>query len=290
MRRCLACGAHFSSRATNCSACGLGPTVVDGFSAYAPNFAHEGGGFKASYFSELAQLEEANFWFRARNRLIIWALQTYCSNARSILEVGCGTGYVLSGIAQAFPLASLSGSEIFTAGLGFAVDRLRTVNFMQMDARNIPFYEEFDVIGAFDVLEHIEEDELVLSQIHEALKPNGHMILTVPQHAWLWSAVDEYACHVRRYEAQELRRKIEKAGFEVVRTTSFVTTLLFPMMLSRLLQRKGKSKSFDAAAELKIAPWLNELFFQLLRSELALIRKGVNLPVGGSRLVIARKV
>jgi SAM-dependent methyltransferase len=242
MRRCLACGAHFSSQATRCSACGLGPIVVDGFSAYAPNFAHEGSGFKASYFSELAQLEEANFWFRTRNRLIIWALQTYCPNAHSILEVGCGTGYVLSGISGAFPRASLSGSEIFTAGLGFAEGRLPTANFLQMDARNIPFYEEFDVVGAFDVLEHIVEDELVLSQIHEALKPNGHMILTVPQHAWLWSAVDEYACHVRRYESAELRRKIEKSGFEVVRTTSFVTTLLLPMILSRLLQRKGGSK------------------------------------------------
>jgi SAM-dependent methyltransferase len=290
MKRCIACGAHFPSLATNCPACGVGPVAVDGFSAYAPESAHEGGGFKASYFSELARLEETNFWFRARNRLIVWALQSYCPNARSILEVGCGTGYVLSGIAGAFPHASLSGSEIFTAGLGFATDRLPSVNFMQMDARDIPFYEEFDVVGAFDVLEHIEEDELVLSQMHDALKPGGHMILTVPQHAWLWSAVDEYACHVRRYEATDLHRKVEKAGFEVVRTTSFVTALLLPMMLSRLFQQKGKSKSFDATAELKIAPWMNGLFFQLLRSELALIRKGVNLPLGGSRLVMARKV
>ncbi len=290
MKRCLACGAHFPSAATNCPTCEAGPVAVDGFSAYAPEFAHESGGFKASYFSELARLEAANFWFRARNRLIIWALQTYCPSARSILEVGCGTGYVLSGIAGAFPHASLSGSEIFTAGLGFATVRLPAVDFMQMDARNIPFYEEFDVIGAFDVLEHIEEDELVLSQMHEALKPGGHVILTVPQHAWLWSAVDEYACHVRRYGASDLRRKVEKAGFGVVRTTSFVTTLLLPMMLSRLFQRKSQSKSFDATAELKIAPWMNGLFFQLLQCELAFIRKGVNLPFGGSRLVVARKV
>jgi SAM-dependent methyltransferase len=274
----------------HCPECGDAPVVVDGFSAYAPEFSHEGGGFKAGYFSELARLEEANFWFRARNQLIVWALQAYCPNAHSILEVGCGTGYVLSGIAEAFPQASLSGSEIFTAGLGFAAGRLPSVCFMQMDARIIPFYEEFDVIGAFDVLEHIEEDELVLSQVHDALKLGGYMIVTVPQHAWLWSAADEYACHVRRYESVDLRRKIESAGFEVMRTTSFVTTLLLPMMLSRLLQGKGKSRSFDATAELKIAPWLNELFYKLLRSELALIRKGANLPFGGSRLVVARKV
>lgn len=290
MKRCLVCEAHFTSQATDCPACGGRPTFVDGFSAYAPEYSHDGGGFKASYFSELARLEEANFWFRARNRLIVWALQTYCPDARSILEVGCGTGYVLSGIARAFPHACLNGSEIFTAGLGFAAARLPSVKFMQMDARNIPFYEEFDVIGAFDVLEHIEEDGLVLSQMRDALKPGGYMILTVPQHGWLWSAVDEYACHVRRYESTDLHEKIESAGFEVVRTTSFVTTLLLPMLLSRLLQQNGKSKSFDATAELKIAPWLNGLFYQLLRFELKFIKQGANLPLGGSRLVMARKV
>jgi SAM-dependent methyltransferase len=263
--------------------------VVDGFAAYAPEYAHEGGGFKASYFSELAALEEANFWFQARNQLIVWALCTYCPNFRSMLEIGCGTGYVLSGIAKSFPQVSLSGSEIFTAGLGFAASRLPDVTFMQMDARNIPFHKEFEVIGAFDVLEHIEDDRLVIAQIRDALKPGGYAIVTVPQHAWLWSAADEYACHVRRYEASDLRKKFESAGFEVVRATSFVTTLLPPMMFSRFLRKKKKLESFDATAELKIAPWLNGLFYRLLCSELALIKRGGNLPFGGSRLIVVRR-
>ena len=45
--------------------------------------------------------------------------------------------------------------------------------FFQMDARNIPFENEFDVIGVFDVLEHIEEDEIVFSQIFRAVKSGG---------------------------------------------------------------------------------------------------------------------
>lgn len=289
MKRCLACGAHFLSKTSNCPACGFGPVIVDGFSSYAPGHSHDGDGFKASYFLDLASLEEANFWFRARNRLIVWALETYCTNARSILEIGCGTGYVMSGIAGAFPDAYLNGSEIFTAGLGFAAARLPTVNFMQMDARNIPFYEEFDVIGAFDVLEHIEDDQLVLAQMRNALKPGGHVVVTVPQHAWLWSAADEYACHVRRYEAVDLHKKLKSAGFKVVRTTSFVTTLFPPMMFSRFLRKKERLESFDATAELKIAPWLNGLFYRLLRAELVLIKRGINLPFGGSRLIVARR-
>ena len=290
MKHCLSCHAYYASSITDCPTCGFGPVLVDGFHAYAHDLAHGSSGFKSSYFSELAHLEEANFWFRSRNRIILWALEEYCPNFRSYLEIGCGNGYVLAGVSKLFPHATLHGSEIFTAGLGFAASRLPAVNLMQMDARNIPFAEEFDVIGAFDVLEHIEEDERVLGQIHAALMPHGFMLLTVPQHTWLWSSLDEYACHIRRYAASGLHKKIEAAGFQIVRTTSFVTALLPAMVLSRFFRRKRTADRFDATAELKISPWLNSIFGKILDAELACIKKGINLPVGGSRLVVARKI
>jgi SAM-dependent methyltransferase len=166
---------------------------------------------------------------------------------------------------------------------------LPNAEFMQMDARNIPYKSELDAIGAFDVLEHIEEDELVLQQICKALKPGGIVFITVPQHRWLWSAVDEYACHVRRYDSNELHQKVCKAGFEIILSTSFVSTLLPLMYLSRLLKRNKMDVSIDAMAELRINPILNKLFESVLNFELALVRIGVPLPVGGSRLLIARK-
>lgn len=290
MKRCLTCNTLYESAESNCPTCGFGPSIVDGFLAYAPEFAHGGGGFKSSYFSELARLEDANFWFRSRNQLIFWALDEYCPNFRSLLEIGCGTGYVLGGLSKKFKQATLNGSEIFTAGLGFAIGRVPSVNFMQMDARYIPFEEEYDVIGAFDVLEHIEEDYRVLAQVHGALKYQGVMLLTVPQHPWLWSSTDEYACHVRRYAALEIHQKIESAGFQIIRSTSFVAALLPAMTASRLFQRKISDERFDASAELRVSTWVNSLFMQILRAELALIKRGVNLPVGGSRLVVAKKV
>lgn len=290
MRRCLSCYARYASSIRNCPSCGFIPVLVDGFDSYAPDFAHEGGGFKSSYFSELARLEAANFWFRSRNKLLMWAIEEYCPNFQSLLEIGCGTGYVLSGISKKFPRSTLFGSEIFMAGLGFAAARLPSSKFMQMDARSIPFENEFDVIGAFDVLEHIKEDEAVLAQMCMALKPEGLMLLTVPQHAWLWSPIDEYACHERRYAAPDLHQKIEAAGFRVIRSTSFVTTLLPAMMISRFLQKKVSDKKFDATAELKISPCLNSLFSRVLGAELALIKWGFSLPLGGSRLVVARKI
>jgi trans-aconitate methyltransferase len=246
-------------------------------------------GFKAHYFKELAELEADNFWFRARNKLILWALNKYSPQLKSFLEIGCGTGFVISAISERFPEARLLGSEYLEEGLVYARQRLPDAEFTQMDARHIPYESELDAIGAFDVLEHIEEDEAVLQQICKALKPGGNAFITVPQHRWLWSAVDEFACHVRRYDVKELHEKVCRAGFEVVRSTSFVSILLPAMYLSRLLQQKKMDVSVDAMAELRINPLLNKIFEWILYFELTLISIGVTLPVGGSRLLVARK-
>jgi SAM-dependent methyltransferase len=249
-----------------------------------------GGGFKESYFADLASIEEGYFWFRARNRLILWALGKYAAGFRSFLEIGCGTGYVLSGIARAYPGAELHGAEVFSAGLAFAAARQPAVDFMQMDAGNIPFVEEFDAIGAFDVLEHIEDDGRVLSQIYEALKPKGVLFLTVPQHAWMWSAVDDRACHVRRYSAGEIHEKVRTAGFRMLRSTSFVSSLLPAMIASRLLRKQFHAADDDGMSEVRIHRGLDLFFEKVLGVEAAMIRCGINFPFGGSRLVVARKI
>lgn len=289
MKVCLQCRNIFSSNDWTCPSCGHQPERLNGIEAHAPEFAHGGGGFKSEYFSELSRLEAGNFWFRARNELILWALRTYQPNVSSFLEVGCGTGFVLSGIARAYPKLALSGSEIFLAGLSYAAERVPSAHFMQMDARRVPFVQEFDAIGAFDVLEHIEEDETVLAQLHDAIKPRGILLLTVPQHPWLWSESDEYACHVRRYTRAEIEQKVQTTGFELIRSTSFVTNLLPAMMLSRAMN-KNNAKNYDATAELKINSLLNKVFYKLMKMEMVGIRVGLNYPIGGSRLIVARKV
>ena len=288
MKRCLECEQVFSSEQWTCPACGYQPESLSGFPAHAANLAKGGGGFKPEYFRQLAELESGNFWFRARNRLILWALRNYRPDAASFMEVGCGTGYVLSGIAGSHPEMRICGSEIFVDGLFYAAERVPGADFMQMDARKIPFVEEFDAIGAFDVLEHIEQDRLVLEQLCNALKPGGVLFLTVPQHPWLWSASDDYAQHVRRYTRVELEEKIRSSGFELLRSTSFVSVLLPVMMLSRELQKRME-KSFEPVDELKIGNILNWVFMNLMMAEQAGIRLGMNYPVGGSRLIVARK-
>ncbi|MGO4153370.1 class I SAM-dependent methyltransferase [Cupriavidus sp. YAF13] len=287
MIACPQCSGLYSSTDSGCPVCHFSPQMVNGFPAWAADLCMAGGGFKAEYFGTLVRLEEGNFWFQSRNKLIEWALKKYFSGLESFLEVGCGTGFVLSSVSRAFPEAHLVGSEIFADGLALAASRLKTADFVQMDARRVPYVDEFDVVAAFDVIEHIEEDETVLENLHRAIKPGGGLLITVPQHSWLWSAADSYACHVRRYSAQDLHEKLGRAGFDIVRSTSFTSLLLPAMLISR--RRAGSGEEFNPLAEFEINPVLNRLLKVVLDIERYLTRLGVNFAIGGSRLVVAKK-
>ena len=284
---CPACHHSFPTEQGRCKHCGFSPDTVDGFVAWAPNLMSSYEGFPQESFEELAAVEADNFWFRARNQLIVWALAKYFPDFRSLLEVGCGTGFVLSGIANRFPGAKLTGSEIFTHGLVQAVRRLPHVELIQADARRLPYRDEFDVVTAFDVIEHIKEDEAALANLYQAAKPGAGCLITVPQHQWLWSSVDEEACHVRRYSAQELHTKIEKAGFRIVMSTSFVSLLLPAMLLSRLVDKRAKKS--ESSDELRLPRWMDRLFSIVMALEATTIKLGLRWPFGGSRMVVAIK-
>lgn len=288
MKRCMSCSALFAGESWRCPSCGHAPGIVAGFPALAPELAHGGAGFEPGAYAELARLESDNFWFRARNHLIIWALRRHVRHMRRFLEIGCGTGYVLSGVARAFPGITMTGSEVFSVGLPFAASRLDRAELLQMDARRMPYVEEFDVIGAFDVLEHIEEDDAVLSQMLQALRPGGTAIITVPQHPWLWSRQDEYAHHVRRYRVGELREKVQRAGFQVRYATSFVTLLLPAMLVSRMLRRRD-GPGGDPLGELRLPAVIDRPFGWIMHLERMGMRLGIRFPVGGSLLLVAGK-
>jgi SAM-dependent methyltransferase len=285
MRRCLSCESLFDAGWT-CPDCGRAPALAGGFPAFAPELA--AGDSNPTDFEALVRIEEGNFWFRSRNRLIAWALGRYFPHARSALEVGCGTGFVLSGLRKALPQLALSGSEASSAGLAHAQARVPGAALFQMDARRIPFADEFDVVCAFDVLEHIEEDERVLAEMYRAAKRGGGIAVTVPQHPFLWSNVDAVAGHVRRYKASELEEKVRRAGFEIRRRTSFVSVLLPLMLTSRFLQGNADGRK-AAAAEFALPALAHRVLEKALDAESALIRAGASFPAGGSLLLVARK-
>lgn len=287
MRLCLHCGATYVTDVA-CPACSAAPSVIAGFTAHAPDFAERGSGFRPEYFQQLAVLESENFWFRARNGLIVDVLRRYFPATTTMLEIGCGTGFVLEGIAKEMPHVALTGSEIFIEGLTFAKIRVEEAILLQMDARHIPFREEFDVIGAFDVLEHIHEDERVLSEMWRSVRRGGGVIVTVPQHPFLWSAQDQIACHVRRYRRGEMEHKLIKAGFQIEMSTSFVS-LLLPLLAFSRLTKGPVSKDRDPAYELRLPRPVNKALYAMLRVERHLIGLGVRFPAGGTRLIAARK-
>lgn len=288
VKKCIACSHHYESDVWKCPHCNTTPDVSDGFEIFCPEFAFENTGFKASFFENLSKIEEGSFWFRSRNRLIIWALSNYFPNAHSFFEIGCGTGYVMTGVHKAFPELQVSGSEIHLAGLPYARQRLPSASLYQMDARVIPFYEEFDVIGAFDVLEHIEEDRIVLKEMYDAVRPGGGILLTVPQHAWLWSDVDDYSFHKRRYAKSDFLEKIVSAGFRVQRVTSFVSFLLPLMMIARLRYSLPFGK-VDHNLEFKMGDGLNRFLENIMNLEISMIFKNANFQMGGSLFVVATK-
>ncbi|MEW9571377.1 class I SAM-dependent methyltransferase [Rhodanobacter sp. Si-c] len=261
-------------------------TVINGRPCYAPDLARESPGFKAEHFAELAALEDGHFWFRARNKLIIHVLRRHFPQAQNMLEIGCGTGYVLRGVAQHFPQLRMSGSEIFLEGLSFAARRVPRADLFQMDAQQIPFVDEFDLVGAFDVIEHIADDERVLREIHRALKPGGGALFTVPQHPGLWSIQDVHACHVRRYRRHELANKLRSAGFRIVFSTSFVSLLLPILATSRWRQRHAGGEH-EMTGEFKLPAAINTALYGVLRLEHWLIAMGLRFPIGGTRLIAA---
>ena len=258
-----------------------------GFRLFAPDLADSNEGFEVGAFERLARLEPASFWFRSRNRLVIQLIRRHFSQARSLLEIGCGTGFVLAGVNEAMPEVRLVGSDLHPAGLAFAAQRVPGAELYQVDARRIPFDSEFDVVIALDVLEHVEQDDRVLTELLKALKPGGVAIIAVPQHPWLWNASDDFAHHKRRYRRPELQIKLRRAGFELLQTTSFVSLLLPLMALSRAIQRRRRT--YDPSGELRIPGPLDRGFEALLETDRWLIRRGFSLPAGGSLVAVARR-
>ena len=254
---------------------------------FAPHLTEGNENFEPEAQDWLDRVQAGSFWFRARNRLIIDLVHRFMPTAGSVLEIGCGTGYVLKALREALPASRIFGSEVDRHALALARRRIGDdIGLFQMDARAIPFSDEFDLICAFDVIEHVDEDMDVLAEINRALKPDGAALLAVPQHPFLWGPADDYGKHKRRYRVEELSEKCRAAGLKVEFSTSFVSSLLPFMAANRIMSRS--QTNFDPEAEFNLPPWLDRVFEIALDTERLAIRAGMRLPFGGSRFVFAR--
>jgi SAM-dependent methyltransferase len=168
--------------------------------------------------------------------------------------------------------------------------------YYQYDLYDEVFSEEFDGILACDVIEHLEDDERVLANLNRSLKRGGILVLTVPACRMIWSAMDDYAGHKRRYSREEMKRKLEAAGFKVLKNSYFMMFLFPAIALSRIMMRGRKTPGEGghentmarARTELSLPPILNSLFGRIFTIEIPLIGH-MDCPIGSSLLAVALK-
>jgi 2-polyprenyl-3-methyl-5-hydroxy-6-metoxy-1,4-benzoquinol methylase len=263
---------------------------VEGVPVTAPELANTMVGMDPTSFSALAMVESGHFWFETRRSLILGLISRFFSDAETYLEIGCGNGFVLDAVARSRSWRRVVGTELHPSALGVARNRVpSSTELIQVDARSVPARSEFDLVGAYDVLEHIEQDDAVLCELRETLRPRGGAMITVPQHPWLWSRMDDLGLHQRRYKVGEMESKAAKAGFEILFSTSFNMILLPLTAMNRLSERLRSADSCNYNAELNPPGLANAFLKFLLALEVAGSLHGIRMPVGTSRVVAVRK-
>ncbi len=207
------------------------------------------------------------FWHKARNNLIFKLLKSVFKNNDKnnlILNVGCGTGTEMD-ILQHF--GNITGIDNSPETIKIVKQKydviLGDIEKIQLN-RNY-----YDCICAFDVLEHLNEDKLVLEKIFQALKPNGYFIFTVPAFNFLFGPHDIALDHKRRYSKNEIILKLNNANFTII-SIGYWNTFLFPIAFLLRITKKFISIFFKikASSESKsINKHLNNFFYYILNFE-----------------------
>jgi SAM-dependent methyltransferase len=236
----------------------------------------------------LYQVEESHWWYIGRRRIIAGFVEQICRGIKDrrphILDVGCGTGANLMMLSK---YGDAEGVDISHDALAFCRERgLEKVKHGA--AEELPYEDgTFDLVTALDVVEHLDDDLAGLREMRRVLRPNGHVLLFVPTFMFLWGVQDDVSNHRRRYRLPELRRVVEKAGFEVERTTYANITFFAPiLMVRKFMQLTGMRTETENSINISS---LNNLFGRVFGAESALLRR-MNFPFGVSGLCVARRV
>jgi len=248
--------------------------------------------FDATAFEFLFEMEQKHFWHIGRRELILDVLRRNISDLTGsrMLEVGCGNGNILAYLKQNG--INIEGGDLFLEGLEFCQRRTGSAGLYQIDVLNLPFRNNFDIIGIFDVLEHIDNDVKALGEINQALKPGGKLLLTVPSHKYMWSYFDVQSHHKRRYNKKELVTKLEQTGF-TIKKISYYMFFLFPVFAAvrfanHIFRKTIANNDVKTSIEVKTIPVINWVFSESLRLEKLLIRH-INLRFGASLIALAEK-
>lgn len=241
-------------------------------------------------YQRMFELEDHHWWFQGRLNLVCRLLDLHApkfsDRKTRQLDIGCGTGLFLSKQAasrQTFGLDFSREALAFSHSRG--IERL-----VCADSQRLPYASNsFDVVTAFDLIEHVEGDQLLVNEAWRVLRPGGIMLATVPAHPSLWSAHDIALHHKRRYLMNQFDGLFVGSKWKRIRLTWAFCTI-YPVavavrMLQRLIPKKGEPK-----ADTGYTPaWLNGLLknWHKLETAWALQR---NLPWGLTILTVREKL
>jgi SAM-dependent methyltransferase len=191
--------------------------------------------YAPEYYEQYRKAQASHWWFRGREAVLqaIVPPVVQLPPGHLVIDVGSGPGGPTPAV---FPNQHITAVDLSLSALkAYSAAATRIV----ADGARLPFaVGSVQVVCAFDVLEHIENDIGALRNWRQMLATNGWLVITVPAYEALWSRHDEANRHQRRYRASILRRRLEQAGFDVVRLTYFNTVLLPAIAAVRWADRK----------------------------------------------------
>jgi SAM-dependent methyltransferase len=243
-----------------------------------------------AYYKEYYHLERQHWWFKVREQIIVDRVKQYATVKAPlhILNIGSATGRTSEALQ---PFGEVLSVEYDRECFLFCKEELK-LKVIQASITHLPLESEsFDLVCAFDVIEHVEDDALAVCEMMRVCKPGGNIFVTVPALPALWSHHDVINHHYRRYTQKQLEKLFIKPEGNILKNSFFNTLLFFPIYLFRKMQSLVKRKQEVTSAsdfDLVTSPMLNGIFKLIFSLERKLLRY-FSFPVGVSLLLIWRK-
>src|SRR6516165_10355603 len=236
----------------------------------------------AAYAVE-AEVEETHWWFVGRRRLFGREISGLgLSKDAPVLDVGTSTGTNLRMLAE-LGYRRVVGLDLSNEAIRFCAEKGLGV-IHRGDVCDLPFEDaSLDLVLATDIIEHVEDDRLALSEIARVLVPGGNTIITVPAFQSMWGLQDEVSHHLRRYRLPQLRKAVEAAGLQIARCFYFNYLLFVPIWLERQMLRVFDIK-LSSESEVNNA-LLNRLFSRVFDFDVRRLAP----PFGDSIFLLAEK-